>query len=199
MMLQEPNPGYIFTFGYGSNMCLGRLRCRVPSACPTAVAELLGYKFAFHKRSDDTSGKGNAFRTGAPIDRVLGVVFEIREEQRNWLDDAEGMGQGYRVQWLLVNEVGGSRRFKARTYIATKSHIDPGLKPFTWYKRHVVEGARHFELAPAYIAAIEGFDAIVDKKATRVEHEVGFPCAGDVGETSWKKQKCNGPGPEACA
>lgn len=199
MTLEAPKRGYIFTFGYGSNMCLGRLRCRVPSACPIAVAELREYKFAFHKRSDDTSGKGNALRTGDPIDRVLGVVFEIREEQRNWLDDVEGMGKGYRVRWLLVDEVGGGRRFKARTYIATKLHIDPELKPFTWYQRHVVAGASHFKLDPAYIAAIVAFDAIKDRRATRVERELRFPCNGDVGENNWKKQRCNGSGPEACA
>ncbi len=77
MPLQNPKRGYRFTFGYGSNMCLGRMRCRVPSACPVVVAELGGYELVFRKRSDDRSAKGYAKWTGKPADRVLGVVFEV--------------------------------------------------------------------------------------------------------------------------
>src|SRR5438552_1905231 len=102
MALQRPKSGTQFTFGYGSNMCLGRLRCRVPSACPVSVAELAGFEFAFQKRSADKSSKGDARRTGKQADRVLGVVFEVERSQLKLLDEAEGKGSGYRVRWLTV-------------------------------------------------------------------------------------------------
>ena len=44
-------------FAYGSNMCTGRLRQRVPSAAPVRIAKLLNRSLRFHKRSDDRSGK----------------------------------------------------------------------------------------------------------------------------------------------
>ena len=49
-------------FAYGSNVCSGRLRERVPSAVPVRVARLLNHSLRFHKRSGDHSGKCDAWR-----------------------------------------------------------------------------------------------------------------------------------------
>jgi gamma-glutamylcyclotransferase len=202
MPMQLPMPGKVFTFGYGSNMCLGRMRCRVPSACPIAVAELLRYRFAFHKMSNSRygppSGKGDAFYTSDPADKVLGVVFEIGKNHQDWLDEAEGVGEGYEVQDLAVDEVAGNRRFKARTYIAMADFIDPNLKPFSWYKRHVVQGARHFDLDRMYIAQVDEFEPIEDTVAWRTKREIAYPCDSDVKLADWKRQRCKDSGPKAC-
>lgn len=105
----QPAPGHIFTFGYGSNMCLGRMTCRVPSASPITVAELRGYRFRFNKRSTkDGSAKGNAIKSDDPNDRVLGVVFDVLEREMHWLDEAEGLNAGYNVEHLPL--YGGWRR-----------------------------------------------------------------------------------------
>lgn len=191
MALEKPKRGYRFTFGYGSNMCLGRMRCRVPSACPIAVAELPNHVFAFHKQSDDGSGKGDAFRTGNATDRVLGVVFELHKSDLPLLDTAEGKTKGYKVRWLLVNEVGGTRTFKAKTYIAMKSHIDANLQPYTWYRRHVVEGAGHFNLEPDYVAKIAAKGAIADPRPSRARRQLRFPCDHDVDPADWADLDCN--------
>jgi gamma-glutamylcyclotransferase len=82
-------------FAYGSNMCTARLRARVPSARPIAAACLENHRFAFHKISDDDSGKGDAFYTGEPADFVWGVVFDIDEGEKPRLDRHEGLGFGY--------------------------------------------------------------------------------------------------------
>jgi hypothetical protein len=179
--IAEPRPDYVFTFGYGSNMCLGRLCCRVPSAEKVAVAVLRRYKFAFNKRSasaggESASGKANAFETDASADRVLGVVFEVREDEMLWLDEAEGRDQGYLREELTVTEVGGNRSFKALTYVAEEGYIDDNLQPFSWYKRHVVEGAKHFGLDAAYVAEIEAFQPKEDQSRSRTSKELQFPC-----------------------
>jgi gamma-glutamylcyclotransferase len=202
MDLQDPQPGYVFTFAYGSNMCLGRMRCRVPSACPVAVAQLTRYRFAFHKvstsRSGPRSGKGGAYHAGYANDRVVGVVFRLRDDQKHWLDAAEGVDEGYEVQDLVVDEVNGRRRFTARTYVAMVGFINRDLRPFSWYKRHVVEGAAYFKLDPAYIAHINQFETIEDTVRWRIKREAGYPYDSDVSVAAWQQQRCNGSGPEPC-
>jgi hypothetical protein len=191
----QPAHGHIFTFGYGSNMCLGRMTCRVPSASPVAVAELRGYRFLFNKRSTkDRSAKGNVIKSGDPSDRVLGVVFDVLESEMHWLDEAEGLNAGYKVEHMALAEVGAGRRFIARTYLAETEYIDAQRLPFTWYKRHVVEGARHFQLDPEYIAAIESFDAETDPDPTRVERELKFLCDRQLSDAERSDMACNGVG-----
>lgn len=85
----------MYYFAYGSNMCTGRLRCRVPSAKPLFVSPLYGYRLRFHKRSSDRSGKADAEFTGNQADVVWGVVFEIDGHEKSNLDQAEGLGRGY--------------------------------------------------------------------------------------------------------
>jgi len=180
-ILAEPRPGYVFTFGYGSNMCLGRMCCRVPSAEKVALAVLRGYKFAFNKRSasavgDSASGKANAVKTETSADRVLGVVFEVQEDEMLLLDEAEGRDKGYLREELTVTEVGDNRSFRALTYIAEEGYINGSLQPFSWYKRHVVEGAKHFGLDAAYVAEIEAFQSKADQYRSRSSKELRFPC-----------------------
>jgi integrase len=62
-------------FAYGSNMCTGRLRQRVPSANPVRVAKLLNHAFRFHKRSGDLSGKCDAYFTGETTDVIWGACL----------------------------------------------------------------------------------------------------------------------------
>lgn len=47
----------VLYFAYGSNLCLPRLRSRVPSVALVGTAVLSGYELRWHKRSTDTSGK----------------------------------------------------------------------------------------------------------------------------------------------
>jgi hypothetical protein len=53
------------------------------------------------------------------------------------------------------------------TYTAEASHIDPALRPYSWYKRFVVEGARQQTLPPDYIANIEAMAATEDPDRNR--------------------------------
>jgi hypothetical protein len=203
MTLQIPRPDFIFTFGYGSNMFLSRMRCRVPSACPLCVAELREHRFAFCKVSKyrGRSGKGDATWTGNPEHRVIGVVFEALRSQIHWLDDAEGLNNGYECSSPLVREVNGDRTFYARTYLAADGNVDETLFPFDWYKRHVVEGARRFgidRLDPGYFRFIEQHPVWEDSAVDRVRQETGYPDEGDVADDDWNRMGCNGPGPEPC-
>jgi gamma-glutamylcyclotransferase len=152
-------------FAYGSNMCTGRLRRRVPSAVPLWTAKLLNHSFRFHKRSrKDTSGRGDAFFTGEPNDIVRGVLFEIDADEECKLDTAEGLGFGYCKQAVTVQD-GEGKQHRAFMYVAEETYIAPELKPYSWYKRFVAEGARQHGLPAAYIAQIETIEADEDPGA----------------------------------
>lgn len=153
-------------FAYGSNMCSGRLVRRVPSAVPLFVAALRGYRLRFHKRSNDGSGKANAFRTDNENDVIWGVVFRLVEGEKPQLDEAEGLSLGYVEEWIdVADELGNAH--SALVYLAAASHINDSLQPYTWYKRFVVEGARQHSLPEPYVAALEREGAIEDQNRKR--------------------------------
>src|SRR6202521_4452027 len=140
--------GCMLCFAYGSNMCTGRLRQRVPSAAPVRVARLLSHSLRFHKRSDkDGSGKADAYFTGEPEDLVWGVVFDIDPAEKPRLDAHEGLGHGYVERLVTVIDLAGGMH-PAFTYTAEAGHIDRTLRPYSWYRRFVVEGARQHDLPP---------------------------------------------------
>jgi hypothetical protein len=148
-------------FAYGSNMCTGRLRERVPSADPVRIARLLNHSLRFHQRSGDRSGKCDASFTGEPEDMVWGVVFEMDPAEKPDLDAHESLGHGYAERMALVIDVEGNRH-SVVMYVAERSHIDPALRPYSWYRRLVVEGARQHALPADYVARIEAVPATED-------------------------------------
>jgi gamma-glutamylcyclotransferase (GGCT)/AIG2-like uncharacterized protein YtfP len=136
-------------FAYGSNMCTGRLRGRVSSAKAVAVAQLYGHRFAFEKRSNDGSAKGNAGETKRDSDFVWGVVFDIDPAQKPDLDRAEGLGHGYSEKMVTVTDK-AHKRYECVMYYAQSSHLVSD-QPYSWYKRFVVEGALQHSLPQDYI------------------------------------------------
>jgi len=140
-------------FAYGSNMLLARLQRRVPSARRIdGVFCLPGHQLRFHKEGMDGSAKCDSHLTDDPADRVLGALFEMDPAHRDRLDAAEGLGDGYLDKDVQVSDTAG-RLVEAHTYYATR--INGSLLPFSWYKDHVLMGARETDLPRRYIASIE--------------------------------------------
>lgn len=160
----------IIYFAYGSNMCSRRLQARVPSARVRTKACLSGYQLRFHKHSlVDGSAKCDAFKTGETEDIVWGVLFSFDAAERPRLDKVEGVG--YEIRQVQVRTADG-QTIEALTYLATL--INPELKPFQWYKRHVLEGAKEHALPADYIAAIEAVTAMADTDTERCARELGI-------------------------
>ncbi|MBB3140504.1 gamma-glutamylcyclotransferase family protein [Halomonas organivorans] len=155
-------------FSYGSNMSVARLQDRVPSARFVAVATLEAHSLRFHKVSKDGSGKCDAEETGNPEDQVIGVVYEISDVERPDLDRKEGLGSGYEAKEVEVTTDQG--KLTVIMYFATR--VDSALKPYAWYKKHVLVGARENGLPFEYIAQIEEVEAISDPDTTRHEREL---------------------------
>ncbi len=156
---------YLRYLAYGSNLHPLRMRQRVPSAQSEGVVQLHGWQLRFHKRGRDGSAKCNLIETGNQADLVHAVVYRIAGQERPALDRVEGLGDGYELHSLKLHPHG-----KTFLYLASASHIDDSLHPFSWYKAFVVEGARFHGLPRAYVGAIEQADTIADPHAQR-HHE----------------------------
>ena len=158
-------------FAYGSNMSPKRLLQRVPSAVVIGVAILPGHRLAFHKVGRDGSAKCDAALTNAAADRVHGVIYRIDSGHKLGLDAREGLGCGYEQKTVEV-QLRDHRQSSAFLYYAT--HIDASLRPFTWYREHVLRGAREHALPGHYIAAIHAVDAVDDPDPERHKLETAI-------------------------
>jgi len=151
-------------FAYGSNMSLARLKQSTPSAKRCGSFKLLAHSLRFHKVGQDKSGKCDAFYTANQSDYVLGALFEIDEIDKRHLDKAEGLGFGYdEKQVTLLGE--NCQIVEATLYIAT--NINTKIKPYSWYKNHVLIGATESNLAKEYIDKIKSVKSFEDLDINR--------------------------------
>lgn len=144
---------------------------RVPSAEAVSVARLERHRLKFHKRSKYGSGKCDIEHTNNPSDVVYGVVFQIRASEKSALDKKEGLGNGYDEKSVSVIAQNGES-LNAVTYYATD--IDSSLKPYHWYKEHVVRGAKEHHLPLEYIKSIEAVESVADPDQKRHDKELSI-------------------------
>lgn len=155
-------------FAYGSNMSPARLQARVGRVELLGTGILEHFALAFRKKGRDGSGKCDI--SSEPGSRVFGGLFRFPEDGLEVLDRIEGLGFGYErlsVEILVDNE-----RLQAHTYKATR--IDPDAKPFTWYLRHVEEGAKALGLPEDYRARIRAVGAVRDDDSAREQEELSL-------------------------
>ena len=168
-------------FAYGSNMSKRRLRDekRAPSAKVVGTGILKDYCLTFRKLSKDGSGKCTIeyCKSG----KVYGVLFKINEDQKCCLDDAEGLCKGYTDITVNIEIIGtkylenyecGKTVCCVKTYKATNPCQN--LKPYTWYKQHVLVGAIEQRLPPCYIDDLIRVDADKDYYKRREERELSI-------------------------
>lgn len=161
------NSDPLLYFAYGSNMLTRRLLGRTSSARAVGVARLPGHELRWHKVSKDGSGKCDIV-PAAKENMVYGVLYEIALADKPALDQAEGLGWGYREVQIEVQTDTGP--VLALSYQAT--NIDHGTKPYDWYKAIVVSGAREHELPPDYVQALESVVAVEDWNEQRAEENL---------------------------
>jgi len=156
-------------FAYGSNMSSKRLMARTPSAKFVAIAQLAQHELKFHKLSKDGSGKCDIAKTDDQHKFVIGVLYSIDENEKLILDRYEGLGQGYEQKLVEVMTPDG-QSFRATSYYA--AHIEANLKPYHWYKEHVLRGAKENQLSSDYIKVIESIQSIADPDGKREKKEL---------------------------
>ncbi len=144
---------------YGSNLHPLRLRRRVPSARFVAATTLPGWQLEFHKRGRDGSGKCNIV---AAEQSVLFALFDIDARERPELDAVEGLNLGYEAMTIDAGDYG-----RCFCYVASRTHIDTGLKPFSWYKELVIVGLEHHQASLEYLRRVRSIEHILDSDETR--------------------------------
>lgn len=150
-------------FAYGSNMLARRLLARTPSAISIATGYAVGRRLTFDKVSSDGSDKCDIELTSNAADCVYGVLFEIPWSEKEVLDDAEGINNGYREERVSV--VTPSGECQALTYVATQR--EPALLPYHWYKAFVVAGATEHALPISYVEWLRTIESKPDPMESR--------------------------------
>jgi len=158
-------------FAYGSNMCSGRFR--EYGALPEGkgrAALLANYRLLFNKKSKkDGSGKANVEpHVGG---QVWGVVYTVSDNDLKLLDAGE---IGYSRTKLPVRV--GNASAEVWVYVASSPSQDPALRPYTWYKRFLVEGAKEHAISPEYVATLEQIEATQDKNEKRDREKRMIAC-----------------------
>lgn len=153
-------------FAFGSNMSKARLLERLPNVEEIGVATLRGYSLAFSMLSLDGSAKCNIHYTGDSEDEVLGVVYQLSEDEQNQLDIIEG--ERYNRTKIKVQLLTGEN-VNAFCYIAN-TLVDQEL-PFDWYVHHVYVGAVEHRLPAHYIERIKCTPSQCDTQALRADKE----------------------------
>ena len=162
---------HILYFSYGSNMSSRRLKNRVESARVISSGILEKYKLMFHKISNDGSGKCDALFTDDVNDKIFGVIYSIHKKDLNKLDSVEGCGYGYEKKNVFIEKLNGET-IEAFTYCA--DNITEGLKPYLWYKYHILHGAVENDLPYEYISFIDSVNADVDPDVNRATVELSI-------------------------
>ena len=152
-------------------MARKRLEARISSVDVVAIARLSRHRLAFHKRGRDGTAKCDIVATGRSMDEVYGVVYHIQRQGKAILDGYEGLGRGYEEKHCSVNCLQGLR-YMVFTYYA--NDIDTSLKPFDWYKWHVIRGALEHNLPSRYLKQLQKIECIYDDDHTRRSRELGI-------------------------
>ena len=156
-------------FAYGSNMSKRRLttKNRAPSAKVIGTGVLKDHRLTFHKHSKK-DGSGKCTIECCKSGKVYGVLFKISNVDKCKLDKEEGKvkddsKKGYKKITVKIKmSDSGKTICGVKTYRATPVSIDRKLKPYTWYKKHVLVGAKEANLPQYYIDCLEKVPADKD-------------------------------------
>jgi hypothetical protein len=147
-------------------MCLTRLKERVSSTEFYSVGILNKYILKIHKKSNDGSGKANAFESGNEEDFIIGVVYKIDKLEKTDLDKFEALGKGYNEKIVQIKLEDGSI-INAQMYFADSNYIDDNLIQYDWYKNYIVTAAKENNFQESYVAFLESLPSKKDLNEKR--------------------------------
>lgn len=160
----------MYYFAYGSNMSSRRLQLRVPSARKIGTAVLASHALRFHKACRvDGSAKCDAVLCEDGSRVVHGVVFEIAADEKGHLDRVEG--PGYALKDVQVTLESGD---VVEAYLYYATDIDPSLRPWRWYRHHVLAGALEHALPESCVEMIRSVTAEEDPDQERHRLELAI-------------------------
>jgi len=140
-------------FAYGSNMLTTRMRERCESAT-----------------INDKSGKAT-LKAAESSSTVMGVVFEIAENEANALHEAEGPGYACKHDFTVICLRTGAP-ISTRTYLAVDH--DHTLKPYDWYLALVLAGIDEHKLGEDYAALYRTRTYDIDNDIRRRQRQIAL-------------------------
>jgi len=166
----------MYYLAYGSNMAKARLQNRIPSAQRLGLVTLMGHRLTFDNLSTkDGTGKCDALRVNNPDDSVIAVLYQFDSAAKPILDSYEGLGVEYRDAYVRVESPSG-KMVEALIYYAT--NLQPGIKPFHWYKQHVLYGAEENHFPDHYVDTIRQVESMEDPDHCRAGRELSIYATG---------------------
>jgi gamma-glutamylcyclotransferase len=133
-------------------MSSARFWQRVPNARALGRATWPGMRLTCNQVSVDGSGKANLVTDDG--NRAWGVLYEIHERDWRILD---GFEPGYTRQSCTVQIEDGAI-LSAQAYLGNGPFRE--TPTFDWYRDHLLEGAREFQLPRSIIELILSFETI---------------------------------------
>jgi gamma-glutamylcyclotransferase len=164
--------GSFLYFAYGPDMHPLELGLAAGVCSVQGPGMLMRHSLRFHTRSaatTDVSGKCDACRTGRAGDAVHGVLYSIRESQRQRLAELRREGRGYAAAQVRV--VAGAEGVDALAFLAEPDWIDGDLIPYDWYVAIIAGGARIQGLPAAYQARLRTVQTMVDRDRQRAARQ----------------------------
>jgi cation transport regulator ChaC len=139
-------------FAYGSNMQSATFRGRRGIDYRRAVAgRVPGWRIVFDKPGLVPTGNGFATIVADAAAEVLGVLYEIGDEDLAHVDLTEGvLIDNYKRIAVETQPLGGAAD-PVRAFTLTSRHRDPQLLPSTRYMRMLIEGAIEHGLPTDYV------------------------------------------------
>jgi gamma-glutamylcyclotransferase len=166
---------------YGSNLHPLRLQERVPSATLLTCVNVPNWQLLFHKRGQDGSGKCSIARSEQS---VYFAIFDMAAAHKPALDRAEGLNFGY--EHTVLSIAGHGDCF---AYVASHSHVEERLQPFSWYKELVLAGMEYHRLPAAYLQTVQAIESLVDTDSRRHAHHMELAA----------RARASNPGPNGAA
>ncbi len=145
-------------------MLPSRLQRRCPSARVVTRAVAPGYRVAFEKLSEDTSGKATLVPCEGP-DSAAGVVYELLQSEIDALDAFEGPGYR-RSERFPVTCIDSGKALVTCTYVARKNV--PGLRPYDWYLALILAGLAEHGGDPSCAQALRTIAYDIDEQRSRM-------------------------------
>jgi len=144
-----------YYFAYGSNLSSLKMNKWSMNVEFVTTARLDNWQFAMNKKGKDGCCRANIEEKDD--EHVWGVIYRIPEYKIEKLDEYEGLGKGYRADWLNVLGKNGES-INAYVYIGKK--LKNNLPVHKWYSDFIISGAREHKLPLEYVFKLEN---ILDK------------------------------------
>lgn len=139
-------------FAYGTLLLLSHMREFCPSAEPSGIMRLKGYRLGFAKCKQDPSIGGCTLAEDAS-NTVYGILYRLPAEELAHLDKVSGVDKRYWVPKKITLLDEKDKKVPANTYVIPEPDWD--FTPAESYTQRIIVGAKAWPLPQDYRLQLE--------------------------------------------